>query len=230
MLSMKHLLILFIAIGFFSCNNEKVLELPEINHSKISKIDDISVAYLFYDSEKDSIELNRRNLISTTNWLVNVDKRISLKLAIPQIKFLQNKKKNAGHKKEGAKNYFTCNDTSIKNLGFIDFTKTEYIGGSSIKYFSNLKNTDPNYESIIVLNMDQNNKLSIIRIGTSLVKSETSKSNLIKRLQAYDSPNYLIYLNFNENLNFQDYITYKSLLENLNLKEAKISNKEFIFN
>ena len=62
----------------FSCGNEKALLLPEISHSEISEIQDVSHAYLFYDeTQKDSVELNRKNLISTTNWLINVDKRLN---------------------------------------------------------------------------------------------------------------------------------------------------------
>ena len=229
MLKMKHILLLFITIGLLSCNNEKVLELPEINHSKISEIDDISAAYLFYDSEKDSIELNRKNLISTTNWLVNVDKRLSLKLAIPQIKFLQNKKKNAGHKKEGIKNYFTCNDTSLKNLGFIEFTETIYHEETSLKYLAKLSDVNEG-KNAISITFDKTNNISIIKVDSSLTSTKTDKNNLWVDLKKLDLANHIIYLNFNEDLNFQDYITYKSLLEKGDLKESKISNNEFIFN
>ena len=76
-----------------SCGQDKTVQLPEIKHADISKINDVSAAYLFYDESKaDSVELNRKNLISTTNWLVNVDKRLTLKQIIPHIKFLQDKK------------------------------------------------------------------------------------------------------------------------------------------
>ncbi|MEL0651115.1 hypothetical protein V6246_06740 [Algibacter sp. TI.3.09] len=226
---MKHLLLLFITIGLLSCNNEKVLELPEINHSKISEIDDISAAYLFYDSEKDSIELNRKNLISTTNWLVNVDKRLSLKLAIPQITFLQNKKKNAGHKKEGIKNYFTCNDTSLKSLGFIEFTETVYHEETSWEYLAKLSDLNES-KNAISITFDNTNSISIIEVDSSLTSTKTDKNNLLAYLKKQDRANHNIYLNFNVDLNFQDYITYKSLLEKADLKESKISNNEFIFN
>ena len=229
MLKMKHLLLLFITIGLLSCNNEKVLELPEINHSKISEIDDISAAYLFYDSEKDSIELNRKNLISTTNWLVNVDKRLSLKLAIPQIAFLQNKKKNAGHKKEGIKNYFTCNDTSLKSLGFIEFTETVYHEETSWEYLAKLSDLNES-KNAISITFDNTNSISIIEVDSSLTSTKTDKNNLLAYLKKQDRANRNIYLNFNVDLNFQDYITYKSLLEKADLKESKISNNEFIFN
>lgn len=213
----------------FSCGNEKILQLPEISHSEITEIDDISAAYLFYDTETDSIELNRKNLISTTHWLVNVDKRLSLKLAIPQIKFLQNKKKNAGHKKEGAKNYFTCNDTGRKNLGFIEFTETVYHDGPSGVYLSKIENSKLAYNTVF-LRFNKNDDISLIRIDTSMVITPTTKDNLLSDLKKYDLKDAVIYLNFDESLSFQDYISYKSLLGNAGLKETKISNNEFIFN
>ena len=118
-----------ITLFLWSCGNEKVIQLPEVQHAKISEILDVSPAYIFYnETQPDSVELNRKNLIISTNWLFNVDKRLTLEQAIPKIKFLQDKKRNAKmHKNEAAKNYYTCNDTSIKNLGFIEFTNVNYI-------------------------------------------------------------------------------------------------------
>jgi hypothetical protein len=40
----------------------------------------------------------------------------------------------------------------------------------------------------------------------------------------------LIYLKFDENLTFQDYITFKSMLLELKLKHSVIANDEYIFN
>ena len=89
---MKKSLVLILLIICFSCGNDKVVLLPEISHSEITDIKDVSAAYIFYNETKpDSTELNRKNLISTTNWLVNVDKRLTLRQAIPYIQFLQNK-------------------------------------------------------------------------------------------------------------------------------------------
>ncbi|MGB5420208.1 MAG: hypothetical protein WBN21_15385, partial [Algibacter sp.] len=93
---MKNYLLLIILTVLFSCGSDKVIQLPEISHSEITEILDVSPAYLFYDeTQVDSIELNRKNLISTTNWLINVDKRLTLKQVIPHIKYLQDKKANS---------------------------------------------------------------------------------------------------------------------------------------
>ena len=140
-LNIKPILLFILCFLVISCGKEKVIQLPEIEHSEITEINDVSAAYLFYDeTQPDSVELNRKNLISTTNWLVNIDKRLTLKQVIPHIQFLQEKKKNSSHKNKNAKNYFTCNDISLKNLGFIEFTDVVYRNEIVSNYFSKTSN------------------------------------------------------------------------------------------
>ena len=56
-----------ITLFLWSCGNEKVIQLPEIQQTKINEILDVSPAYIFYDeTQPDSIELNRKNLIIST--------------------------------------------------------------------------------------------------------------------------------------------------------------------
>ena len=217
----------------FSCGKDKVIQLPEINHSEISEINDVSAAYLFYDeTQPDSLELNRKNLISTTNWLVNVDNRLTLKQAIPKIKFLQDKKRNAEmHKNENAKNYFTCNNLSRKNLGFIEFTDVIYHNEPFNNYVE--KNSK----------LDFSNKMKIDFISLEEIYIEfplfdissvvSTKSNVLKHiklLSANISDSVEIILCFKSNLSFQDYITFKSMLLTSDLKNVTISNQEFISN
>ncbi len=133
-LKSKYYFILTISLFIQSCNNERVIQLPEIENAKITEVLDVSPAYIFYDeTQPDSTLFNRKNLIGTTNWLVNVDKRLTLRQAIPHIQYLQDRRKKASmHKNEAAKNYFTCNDTSINNLGFVEFTNVNYSDSSEI--------------------------------------------------------------------------------------------------
>ncbi|MCB4800160.1 hypothetical protein [Neotamlana laminarinivorans] len=211
---MKYFFLLIISLLILSCGKQKTVKLPEINYSKIRDVTDVSAAYLFYnETKKDSIELNRKNLISTTNWLINVDKRLTLKQVIPQIQFLQDKKANAGHKNENSKNYFTCNDISKKNLGFLDFTNVKY---------KLLKN--PNKHKTIIIN--SLNDILIIN-NNNLIKT-TYKENFEAILKANFNTNDVIFLQFYNQLSFQDYITFKSLiLYKLGLKQH-ISDNEFI--
>ena len=224
-------ILLFVLVFCFSCNNEKVIKLPEINHSEITEINDISAAYLFYDKiQKDSVELNRKNLISTTNWLVNVDKRLTLKQAIPHIKFLQEKKKNAGHKNKNAKNYFTCHDTSKNTLGFIEFTDVVYREEDSFKYFSKISQLD----SIKTIYLNSHSSKRIDLIIPSIDKNFKSsniinlKNDIINVLEFYEEPIKII-LDFKQDLSFQDYIFIKSILSDVNIENTTISNNEFIY-
>ncbi|WP_053975513.1 hypothetical protein [Mangrovimonas xylaniphaga] len=209
-----------------SCGNDKLVMLPEIEHASITKIHDVSAAYLFYDETlPDSIELNRKNLISTTNWLINVDKRLTLEQAIPKIMLLQDKKRNAElHKNENAKNYFTCNDTSIQNLGFLEFTEVIYDtiaptipDSSSTKKMSLLKFHNP--EHIEILSSDT----EVLNINL-----EQLIRTLEDSLSLQNTPRILT-LAIEKHNTFQDYISLKSILSNAEISPDTIDNREFIY-
>lgn len=212
---------LLIILSCFSCNNERVLQLPEIENAEVTEVLDVSPGYIFYDeTQPDSTLLNRKNLIITTNWLVNVDKRLTLRQAIPHIKFLQDKKRNAEmHKNEEAKNYFTCNDTSIGNLGFIEFTDVYYLTSDDT-----VEDNAKELCHVII------NSMSDIKIlSTSNITHEANQENLEAVLtNAYKKDVGLkkLLLTFNKNLSFQDYIKIKTRLKPF---KENISKYEFIF-
>ena len=213
-----YFLALFILMG---CSNEKSVILPEINNATITEILDVSPAYIFYDeAQPDSTLFNRKNLIITTNWLVNVDKRLTLKQVIPHIQFLQNKKRNAEmHKNKDAKNYFTCNDISINNLGFLEFTETNFYNKNSFKETENL--CFITFESL----------KNVISFTTLDFKFEFSEEGFDAALEVvykeYDRSTVKIVLAFNNAMSFQDYITIKSELKSY---KNIISNDELFFN
>ncbi|WP_225034973.1 hypothetical protein [Winogradskyella sp. SM1960] len=215
---MRYIYLLTILL-LFSCNNERTLLLPEIENATVTEVLDVSPAYIFYDeTEPDSTLLNRKNLISTTNWLVNVDKRLTLKQAIPKIIMMQEKKRNAKmHKNEDAKNYFTCNDTSIQNLGFLEFTDVYYF----IEDYPVLNDANFCYVTI--------ESLKDVHISTSVdinfeFSKENFKSSLNEIYKEYDNTVKFVLI-FNESMTFQDYITVKKELASFG---QLISNKEYI--
>lgn len=224
---MKKLLIVFCLLALCACGKEKSVLLPEIENAKITEITDVSPAYVFYDETKpDSLELNKGNLIISTHWLVNVDNRLTLKQVMPSIIKLQEKKRNSSHKNESARNYYTCNDTSIKNLGFLDFTEVVYILDGKYRE----QEIENNYNFIIE---DLNNIIVNINLGTDNLqhkfKIEDLESVLEKRF-FNGVENKTISLSFNEALSFQEYITFKSKLSQLSLENTTINNEEYIFN
>ena len=220
---MKHILVCLALILVSACSKDKAVLLPEISGSTISKITDVSPAYIFYDeTKKDSVELNRSSLIISTNWLVNIDRRLTLKQALPSIIKLQEKKRGAGmHKNESAKNFFTCNDTSIKNLGFIDFTDVVYSKNAT------LDTTEGRY-AVEIFSLDS---IAIHAVNHKIVnlKSEDLLDS-IQQLASSSSALKQFTLNFNSKVSFQDYITIKSKLINLKNDNLAINKNEFIFN
>jgi len=226
---------LLIVLCCFNCNNERTLFLPEIENTEITEVLDVSPAYLFYDeTQPDSTLLNRKNLISTTNWLINVDKRLTLEQAIPKITLMQNKKRNAKmHKNEAAKNYFTCNATSINTLGFIEFTDIYFISESSEEYYN--KSTDKKgLSNQIILDVKDLNDISLF--NPNLLNPTIKKSNLEQLINTihllFESENFTtatLTLNLRKDLSFQKYISVKSKLKKLTSKNMTVDKNEFIY-
>jgi hypothetical protein len=51
-----------------------------MENEPITEVLDVSLAHIFYDeTQHHSIFLNRKNRIISANWLVNIDKRLTLK-------------------------------------------------------------------------------------------------------------------------------------------------------
>ena len=120
---------LIIAFLLFSCGEKKDVLLPKANVSIVKDVQDHSPIYIFFKTEgKDTIaEVNRKNSIISTNWIFNIDKRLPLRLVIPEVMKLQEKKRGEkAHKNEKAENYYSYADSVGKNLAFLPFTKLYY--------------------------------------------------------------------------------------------------------
>lgn len=125
---MKYVLGILLLV-FVSCGNKEDILLPKANRTVVKEVIDLSPIYIFFRVKgKDTLaEVNRKNSISTTNWVLNIDKRLPLKSVIPEVIKMQEKKRgDSAHKNELAQNYFSYADTVGKNLAFIPFTNVFY--------------------------------------------------------------------------------------------------------
>lgn len=240
---MKKLLYLLLVTAFLNCNNERVLELPKIESAEITEVLDVSHAYIFYDeTQPDSTLFNRKNLIGTTNWLVNVDKRLTLKQAIPHIQYLQDKRKKASmHKNEAAKNYFTCNETSIKNLGFVEFTDLNFLVDETplsvygqvsqlyndrIYLYPKIKNEESTHGQKLIVEISQGSEIDL-EFKRFFLFEFTQK---LESFYTKSSKEYLeVGLLLDKKLTFQDYISIKSELAKLENDKIIIHTNEFIY-
>ncbi|RED26682.1 hypothetical protein BD847_0604 [Flavobacterium cutihirudinis] len=120
---------LIIVFLLFSCGKKEDVLLPKSNITIVKDVQDLSPIYIFFKVDgKDTIaDLNRKSAIISTNWIFNIDKRLPLKLVVPQVIKMQEKKRaDSAHKNENAQDYYSYADSIGKNLAFLPFTKVYY--------------------------------------------------------------------------------------------------------
>ena len=185
-----------------SCGNKEDILLPKSDRTIVKDIVDLSPIYIFFRTNgKDTLaEVNRKNSISTTNWVLNIDKRLPLKLVIPEIIKLQEKKRgDSAHKNELAENYYSYADTIGKNLAFIPFTNVYY------------KLEKPKIGIIVFFAKD-----GTIKINNELV----SKNDLKKQIDEFNVQSREIRCCFDKNSSYGVYLQNKIFIYSIMTKKA----------
>ena len=206
------LVILFV---LFSCGNKEDILLPKSNVTIVSDVKDHSPIYIFFRTKgKDTLaEVNRKSSIISTNWILNIDKRLPLRLVIPEVMKLQEKKRNeVAHKNELAENYYSYADSIGKNLAFLPFTKVYYKTGK------------PKSGGIAFV--------FYFKKGSDLVLINNIKIKKIEVLNYLYSFNFAInpkiVLLFDKNISFEEYLQIKILIRELDTFNKEVP-EEFIY-
>lgn len=205
---MKYLSLILILV-FISCENKKDILLPKSNSSIVKDIQDHSPIYIFFEAKgKDTIaEVNRKNSIISTNWILNIDKRLPLRLVIPEVMKLQQKKREEkAHKNEAAQNYYSYADTIGKNMAFIPFTEVYY------------KMEKPKAGTVVFFN--KNNEIWVNDLAV-----KRAYFNVFFKNAKINSDS--IRFAFDAKMNYGMYIQNKILMESLEKKSDSI--EEFIY-
>jgi hypothetical protein len=129
-IAMKKIVLIIGFLSLFSCQEKAVL-LPQIDKTIQADVVDHSPIYLFFKTEgKDTlVDVNRKNSISSTNWIFNIDKRLPLRLVTPELQKLLAKKEGSAHKSAGSENYFSYSNRIQKQLAFLPITKMNFTSG-----------------------------------------------------------------------------------------------------
>ena len=204
---MKYFSLVFLFL-LFSCGNKEDIFLPKSNVTIVSNVVDHSPIYIFFRTKgKDTlVEVNRKNSIITTNWILNIDKRLPLRLVIPEVMKLQEKKRNeVAHKNELAENYYSYADSIGKNMAFLPFTKVYY------------KMEKPKYG--VVVFFDKNNDVWV----KGLIIKKDKLESFINEFVGEKASDCLCC--FSKDLSYGNYIQDEIFIQSL-----KIENKEeFIY-
>lgn len=205
-------IVLFVLL---SCGKKEKMELAKAGVSIVKNVDDLSPIYLFFRTkEKDTlVEVNTNSSIITTNWIINVDKRFPLRIAIPEIMKLQEKKrKEKAHKNELAQNYYSYADSIGKNLAFLPFTDVYYKLGKP--------------KSGVVVYFAENNT---ILVDAVVVKKEALQ-HYLNNLP--DQKTHGIKFAIDKNSSFDTYIKTKIFVRSLVFSNKLVemdSNQDFIY-
>lgn len=200
------LIFLFI---FFSCGNKKDILLPKSNVTLVKDIQDHSPIYIFFKiNGRDTVaDVNRKNSIITTNWILNIDKRLPLRLVIPEvIKLQQKKREEKAHKNEAALNYYSYADSIGKNMAFIPFTEVYYKMGK------------PKSGTVVFFN--KNNEIWV----NDLAVKRAYFNAFFKNVKINSDT---IRFAFDANMSYGMYIQNKILMESLEKQSDSI--EEFIY-
>jgi len=209
---MKYFSLLIICF-LFSCGKKEDVLLPKSNVTIVKDVQDLSPIYIFFKTDgKDTIaDVNRKSSIISTNWILNIDKRLSLKFVIPEVMKLQEKKRaDSAHKNENAENYYSYADSIGKNLAFLPFTKVYY------------KTEKPSRENFIVY--FKKGKKQVL-IGNKEIKI----AEILKHFYSikFEKVPNLVFL-FDKNMSYEEYIQYKILLQKHVTHNLDILPVEFI--
>jgi hypothetical protein len=203
---MKTFLLGFLTLSLIACEGKKEIQLPKANRSVLTTIGEHSPIYLFFKTTNNDtiVDLNRNNTISSTHWVFNIDKRLPLRLVMPQIMKMQAKKEKSMHKSETSENYFSYADSLHKSLAFISFTNVKY-------------NMSKSKSDFVVFFTKKN---------TIYVNGSTESPEELKQfLTSTELKNKIISYAFDKDMSFELYIQNKIFIQNL-----KIENKEeFIY-
>jgi len=121
---MSRYIILLSALLLLGCQ-KKQMQLPQVQDTNITSVEDYSQVYISYEEASEAAKLNANGLISSTNWVLHVDKRNKLKEVAPLFIKLQEKRTNPRnpHSNPDAHLYISLADIPHKRLGFMDVTE-----------------------------------------------------------------------------------------------------------
>lgn len=214
---MNKILLLFTVLVLFSCGEKKEILLPKTDVTVVKTVSDISKIDFFFKTENSDTlaDINKNAIITTTNWVFNIDKRLPLKTILPDIIKLQEKKiKKKSDEDLPKDNFYSYADSIGKNLAFLPFTNVKYVLGS---YPENKS------EEILVIRFDKNNKMTC----NGTLMSQKELDNYFRT--NFKDKKMKVCLNFDKNLSFDKYLSDKILFTKLSFPNLIFDGTEYVF-
>ncbi|WP_196895102.1 hypothetical protein [Aureivirga marina] len=224
---MKLFRFLILVIFFTSCS-KKEIKLPLIAEKGQEEILNHSQIWFFFEEKGQDtlVSLNKNNLIKSTNWVFNIDKRFTLKQIFKDLEKYKTKHFEEGmHEvKDSVGNYFSYANSEDNKLSFLNFTNTKYT------------NTKNSFEDLVKTRLDSN----FYQVPVLIDRKEVSIQNKKISEEAFKSELQLILdknptkkkakisLFFEENISYDRYLTFKIYTDKFAKVGTEINETEFI--
>ena len=125
----KRPFLLVTLVFLLQCSDKEVM-LPVVAEGGIAETQNHSSIWIFYDasgSESKAV-LNKNNKLINTNWIFNIDRRLTMKDVIPLLQAMQaDRNKDSMHKKEGMVNFFSYADSKNERISLVSFPDTDFV-------------------------------------------------------------------------------------------------------
>ncbi|HHB52525.1 MAG TPA: hypothetical protein ENK75_05725, partial [Saprospiraceae bacterium] len=125
----KYVVGLLLLVLLSACAN-KTIQLPQVAVSGISEIQNHSEIWVFYKFDDDKIksEINKNNTITSTHWIINIDKRLPMREVIPVLQMVKAKRaKKTIHSVEGVRDYLSYSDILDKKIALFQIDTIQYM-------------------------------------------------------------------------------------------------------
>ena len=230
---MKFLYIALLSFFFMGCQ-QKELKVPVSDQSGLHEVWNNSQVYILLKKQNNDTlaDLKLGKTISTTKWLVAIDKRLKLKHLIPALqKLIKKRHKKSLHSDGKGQMFFTYLDSLQKKIAFVEFTSIEIVPENrSETYFSEHSKINSEIERWHVSFYPNTYKIN----DTIISKKNFSISELWQNLEQMDlqsktKAKRLLYLNFDRQLSFDNFFKIYIYFKNHPLKNTIVSPKIFIF-
>jgi biopolymer transport protein ExbD len=124
--------------------------------------------------------------------------------------------------------YFSYSDTLSRKLALIKFDSITFKTDNLLSKYE-IKKTPKKYINFYNINLTFN-KNSIFLNDAKINKDEFKKTLLEFIDFSSENKTTLLHLNFSDDLLYQDFLNYLTLINNLKSTKIKVDNNQFVFN
>ncbi len=213
----KYVVGLLLLVLLSACAN-KTIQLPQVAVSGISEIQNHSEIWVFYKFDDDKIksEINKNNTITSTHWIINIDKRLPMREVIPVLQMVKAKRaKKTIHSVEGVRDYLSYSDILDKKIALFQIDTIQYMTLDQ----SDLETMEKEKPCDYILKFTED---AIVLNQKKYLPSEWRKQ-LVESL----SPGCMQLL-FDQQISYQSYLQYRLELKTFLPKDISIENTEYI--